>query len=159
MIYFYLLMLIYYWRSCFIFRYFSFIWIFIDSPLNCTVCNVYLTNKIKSVVGWPIDEINDIDEINNHVFVDSCVSQLIRLICCSIILTAIHGVCWSVAHLPSSPSLTDFLRSSEVYCLLLHLDPYDSTDLVGTFHLFLKRMADVVLSTTSPCGDLAALSG
>ena len=44
-----------------------------------------------------------------------------------------------------SPSLTTFaFRSSEVRHLLLDLDPYDGTDLLGMFPLFLKRTADVM---------------
>ena len=42
-----------------------------------------------------------------------------------------------------SPSLTTFaFRSSEVRRLLLDLDPYDGTDALGMFPLFLKRIAD-----------------
>ena len=41
-----------------------------------------------------------------------------------------------------SPSLTTFaFRSSEVRHLLLDLDPYGDTDLLGMFPLFLKRTA------------------
>ena len=44
-----------------------------------------------------------------------------------------------------SPSLTTFaFRSSEVRSLLLDLDPYGGTDLLGMFPLFLKRTADVM---------------
>ena len=43
------------------------------------------------------------------------------------------------------PSLTTFaFRSSEVSRLLLDLDPYGGTDLLGMFPLFLKRTADVM---------------
>ena len=44
-----------------------------------------------------------------------------------------------------SPSLLTFaFRSSEVKRLLLDLDPYDGTDPLGMFPLFLKRTADVL---------------
>ena len=44
-----------------------------------------------------------------------------------------------------SPSLTTFaFRSSEVRRLLLDLDPYGGTDILGMFPLFLKRTADVM---------------
>ena len=44
-----------------------------------------------------------------------------------------------------SPSLTTFaFRSSEVWRLLLNLDPYRGTDPLGMFPLFLKRTADVM---------------
>ena len=44
-----------------------------------------------------------------------------------------------------SPSLTAFaFRSSEVRRLLLDLDPYGGTDILGMFPLFLKRTADVM---------------
>ena len=44
-----------------------------------------------------------------------------------------------------SPSLTTFaFRSSEVRRLLLDMDPYGGTDLLGMFPLFLKRTADVM---------------
>ena len=44
-----------------------------------------------------------------------------------------------------SPSLTTFaFMSSEVRRLLLDLDPYGGTDLLGMFPLFLKRSADVM---------------
>ena len=44
-----------------------------------------------------------------------------------------------------SPRLITFaFRLSEVKCLLLDLDPYDGTDPLGMFPLFLKRMADVL---------------
>ena len=43
-----------------------------------------------------------------------------------------------------SPSLTTCaFRSSEVWRLLLDLDPYGGTDPLGMFPLFLKRTADV----------------
>ena len=46
------------------------------------------------------------------------------------------------------PSLITFaFRSSEVKHLLLDLDPYGGTDLLGMFPLFLKRTADVL----APC--------
>ena len=45
----------------------------------------------------------------------------------------------------SSPSLTTFaFRSSEVWHLLLDLDPCGGTDQLGMFPLFLKRTADVM---------------
>ena len=44
-----------------------------------------------------------------------------------------------------SPSLITFaFRSSEVKRLLLDLDPYGGTDILGMFPLFLKRTADVL---------------
>ena len=44
-----------------------------------------------------------------------------------------------------SPSFTTFeFRSSEVRRLLLDLDPYGGTDLLGMFPLFLTRTADVI---------------
>ena len=47
-----------------------------------------------------------------------------------------------------SPSLTTFVfRSREVRRLLLDLDPYDDTDPLDIFPLFLKRTADVM----APC--------
>ena len=43
-----------------------------------------------------------------------------------------------------TPCLTSFaFRSREVRCLLLDLDPYGGSDLLGMFPLFLKRTADV----------------
>ena len=36
------------------------------------------------------------------------------------------------------------IGSSEVRCLLLDLDPYGGTDLLGKFRLFLKRTTDVL---------------
>ena len=43
------------------------------------------------------------------------------------------------------PRLTTFaFRSSEVRRLLLDLDPYGGTDLLGMFPLFLQRTADVM---------------
>ena len=46
-----------------------------------------------------------------------------------------------------SPSLTTFaFRSSEVRRLLLDLDPYGGTDLLGMLPIFLKRTADVMAS-------------
>ena len=45
----------------------------------------------------------------------------------------------------SSPCFSTFaFRSTEVGRLLLDLDPYGGTDLLGMFTLFLKRTADVV---------------
>ena len=79
--------------------------------------------------------------------VDWCVSRLLRLTCCRIILTAsspgrlliYHFTCYP------SPSFTTFaFRSSEVWRLLLDLDPCGGTDPLGMFHLFLKRTADVM---------------
>ena len=50
-----------------------------------------------------------------------------------------------------SPSLTSFaFRSSEVMRLLLDLDPYEGSDTLGMFPLFLKRTADV-LAPPSVC--------
>ena len=47
-----------------------------------------------------------------------------------------------------SPSLTAFaFRSSEVRRLLLDLDPYGGTDLLGMFPLLLKRTADVMATS------------
>ena len=44
-----------------------------------------------------------------------------------------------------SPSLTTFaFRSSEVWRLLLGLDPYGGTDPLGMFHICLKRTVDVM---------------
>ena len=44
-----------------------------------------------------------------------------------------------------SPSLTTFaFRSSEVRSLLLDLDPYGGTVILGIFPIFLKRTADVM---------------
>ena len=49
-----------------------------------------------------------------------------------------------------SPSLTTFaFRSSEVRRLLLDSDPYDGTDPLGMFPLFLKRTADVMAASLS----------
>ena len=49
-----------------------------------------------------------------------------------------------------SPSLITFaLRSSEIRHLLLDLDLYGGTDPLGTFHIFLKRTADVMASCLS----------
>ena len=57
-----------------------------------------------------------------------------------------------------SPSLTTFaFTSSEVRHLLLDLDPYGGTDILGMFHLFLKRTADV-MAPPSLCSVLAACS-
>ena len=44
---------------------------------------------------------------------------------------------------PSSCLTTLAFRSNEVRCLLLDLDPYGGTDLLGMIPLFLKRTADV----------------
>ena len=77
--------------------------------------------------------------------VDWCVSRLVRLICCRIILTASW---WSPLPCHPSPTLTTFgFRSSEVRPLLLDLNPYSVTDPLGMFPLFLKRTADVM----APC--------
>ena len=44
-----------------------------------------------------------------------------------------------------SPSLTSFaFRSSEARRLLLDLDPYEGSDPLGMFSIFLKRTADVL---------------
>ena len=49
-----------------------------------------------------------------------------------------------------SPSLTTFCSGSrEVRRLLLDSDPYDTTDPLGMFPLFLKRTADVMASLLS----------
>ena len=57
-------------------------------------------------------------------------------------------ICWVTCH--PSPSLITFaFRSSEVKRLLLDLDPYGGTDPLGTFPLFLKRMADVLAQRLS----------
>ena len=49
-----------------------------------------------------------------------------------------------------SQSLTSFaLRSSEVWRLLLDLDPYGGSDPLGMFPLFLKRTADVLAHPVS----------
>ena len=81
--------------------------------------------------------------------VDWCVSRLVRLICCRIILTASSPgrllICLFTCQ--PSPSLTTFaFRSREVRHLLLDLDPYGGTDPLGMFPLFLKRTADVMAS-------------
>ena len=48
-----------------------------------------------------------------------------------------------------SPNLTSFaIRSNEIRCLLLHLDPYGGSDPLGMFSLFLKR-TDVLASRLS----------
>ena len=78
--------------------------------------------------------------------VDWCVSLLVRLICCRIILTKQSS---EAVDLPltchPSPSLTTFaFRSREVRRLLLDLDPYGGADPLGMFPLFLKRTADVI---------------
>ena len=55
-----------------------------------------------------------------------------------------------------SPRLTTFaFRSSEVRLLLLYMDPCGGTDPLGMFHLFLKRAADDLV-TTSWCSVSAA---
>ena len=79
-------------------------------------------------------------------------TQLVRLICCRIILTA-SSPCREAVDLPLtchlSPSPTAFaFRSSEVRRLLLDLDPYGGTDPLGMFLLFLKRTADVIGSVS-----------
>ena len=49
-----------------------------------------------------------------------------------------------------SPCLTSFaVRSSEVRRLLVHLDPYEGSDPLDMFPLFLKRTADVLASCLS----------
>ena len=80
--------------------------------------------------------------------VDWCVSRLVMLIFCRIILT---GNCpWRESFdLPltchPSPSITTFFyRSSEVRCLLFDLDPFGGTDPLSMFPLFVKRTADVM---------------
>ena len=79
--------------------------------------------------------------------VDWCVSQLVRLTCCRIILTASSPgklLIWLLTCHPS-PSLTSYAyRSSEVRRLLLDLDPYGGTVPLGMFPRFLKRTADVM---------------
>ena len=57
-----------------------------------------------------------------------------------------------------SPSITSFaFRSSEVMRLLLDLDPYEGSDPLGMFPLFLKRTADV-LAPLLMCSVPAACS-
>ena len=85
--------------------------------------------------------------------VDWCVSQLVRLICCRIILTASshfvskqsrESVDLRLTCHPS-PTLTTFaFRSSEVKRLLLDLDHYGGTDLLGMFVLLRKRITDIM---------------
>ena len=79
---------------------------------------------------------------------DRCASQLIKLTCCRIILTA-SSTGREAVDLPltfhQSPSLTTFVfRSREVRRLLLYLDPYSGTDPLGMFSYFLERTADVM---------------
>ena len=79
--------------------------------------------------------------------VDWCVSRLVRLTCCQIILTASSTVRLLIYRFTChpSPSLTTFpFRWSEVRRLLLDLEPYGGTDPLGIFPLFLKRTADVL---------------
>ena len=77
--------------------------------------------------------------------VDWCVSLLVRLICCRIILTASQEAVDLPLTCHSSSSLTTFaFRSREVRRLLLDLDPYGGTDPMGMCPLFLKRTADVM---------------
>ena len=73
---------------------------------------------------------------------DWCVSRLVRLICCLIILTASSPA--EAVDLPltchPSPSFTTFaFRSSEVRRLLLDLDPCGGTDPMGMVPHFFKR--------------------
>ena len=81
--------------------------------------------------------------------VEWCVSRLVRLICCRIILTACSPGRLLASDLPltchPSPRLTTFaFRSIEMRRLLLDLDPYGGTDPLGTFPLFPKRTVDVM---------------
>ena len=78
--------------------------------------------------------------------VDWCVSLLIRLICCRIILTASSTeglLIWrSLAiHLQVLPPLPSGRERSAISCLTY---PYGGTDPLGMFPLFLKRTADVM---------------
>ena len=75
--------------------------------------------------------------------VDWCVSRLVRLICCRIILTASSKgrllIRRSlVIHLLVLPPFA--FRSSEVRRLLLDLDPYGGTGPLGMFPLFLREL-------------------
>ena len=85
--------------------------------------------------------------------VDWCVSRLVRLICCRIILTASSTgrllICRSLAirFLFLSPSFT--FRYSYARSLFLDLDPYGGTDQLSKFPLFLKRNADVMAARLS----------
>ena len=73
--------------------------------------------------------------------VDWCVSRLVRLICCRIILNSKQSR--EAVNLPltchPSPSITTFaFRSSEMRRLMFDLGPYGGTDILGMFTLFLK---------------------
>ena len=74
--------------------------------------------------------------------VDWCVSLLVRLICCWIILTASSAGRLDLlltCHL--SASLTTFaFRLREVRHFLLDLDPYGPTGTLGVFPLFLREL-------------------
>ena len=75
---------------------------------------------------------------------DWCVSLLVMLICCRIILTASSQGRLLICRSPAILQLILLPRSGEVRRLMLDLDPYGGTDPLGMFPLFLKRTAEVM---------------
>ena len=91
--------------------------------------------------------------VSHCLKVDWCVSLLVRLICCWVILTASSPgrllVCCLLSN-PSTSLITFAFRSNEVRRLLLDLDPCGGTDPLGMFRVFfVKRIADVLAQRLS----------
>ena len=104
---------------------------------GCILLRVLCSARVRRFLRWVVG------------VVDCCVSRLVRLICCQIILTVnsiLTANCWSASHLPYMVihSTTFAFGSSEVRPLLLDLHYYGGTDPFVISTRFLHWTTDVL---------------